>query len=860
MRRVTSVPAPSLCLFALLLLVSGLLAACGGSSSAPASLSLSLASLPSGTVDAAYSATIAASGGTAPYSYTVSQGTLPAGLTLSTSGAISGTPTTAGTSSFTIQVTDSKSATATAQGSIKIAAASALTISPSTLPDGQINVAYSQTLTASGGVAPYTFAVTTGALPTGITLTGGVLSGTPTVSGTFNFTITATDSTTPTPLTGSNAYTLIISPSALTLSPATLPNGMVNVAYSQALTASGGTAPYTFSIASGGTLPPGIAFSAAGVFTGAPTTPGTYSFTVQVEDSSTPTAASASVPYTLTVVAATFTGNAQLNGQYFFREQFYDYLNASSTIAADGSARKAPARHGFFTQWAKALANPLQHHGANSNPAGHAVPAQGSFNSPIVWGAIGASLTFDGNGNITAGEYDSTSSYGATNSTLTGTYSINSDNTGTVLLYLAGSTSPLTFYISLRNLSGATGLAQNVDVIENTPLDALGDIEYGSGEMNIQDPTAFAASTFNGSFIFGARGETCYTCTQAQQGDIFSAGLLYLNNENSNTQESLADITTNFATDNNVQLSNVIPTTPDAMGRATTGLQTTGYSNGALPATYAIYVIDAHNLFMISTDPATDSNPFPAYLWGTFNLQESSVQFANSTLTGNYLAYGSTEDLANETTPDSASDAFIYLLAADGNGGLTGTGDLNTAGTSTSGVALTTNYSVASNGRATMTGGNVGNVSGGDTPIFWLVNAAGDGYGLQQTSGDTQEPGLFILRQQSGTPFSNASISGQFSVHTMFPSTGASPMLSGTLLSDGNGNLTGDLSLVTYFASDAGEDSATYAITSSGRGTVTGAANGIIGTSIVYVLTPGLVVSLDETPGDLAPAIVLIRR
>lgn len=72
-----------------------------------------------------------------------------------------------------------------------------LVLAPTTLPSGTRTVAYSNVLTASGGTAPYTYAVTAGALPGGLTLTGaGVLSGTPTATGSFNFTVTATDSST----------------------------------------------------------------------------------------------------------------------------------------------------------------------------------------------------------------------------------------------------------------------------------------------------------------------------------------------------------------------------------------------------------------------------------------------------------------------------------------------------------------------------------------------------------------------------------------------------------------------------------------------------------------------------------------
>ena len=105
-------------------------------------------------------------------------------------------------------------------------AASGIVISPSTLPNGTAGVAYSQTMTASGGTAPYAFSVTSGSLPAGLTLsTGGVLSGTPSTAGTSNFTMQATDSVLITeavgirPLaTGSQVFSLTIAAAVPTLS------------------------------------------------------------------------------------------------------------------------------------------------------------------------------------------------------------------------------------------------------------------------------------------------------------------------------------------------------------------------------------------------------------------------------------------------------------------------------------------------------------------------------------------------------------------------------------------------------------------------------------------------------------------
>jgi uncharacterized protein YhjY with autotransporter beta-barrel domain len=249
-------------------------------------LTLTPATLPNGTAGTAYSQTLTISGGIAPYTTTLT-GTLPAGLVFNAATlTFSGTPTQAGTFTFSVTVTDSTGGTpATVTNSYTVTiAAPAVTLTPATLPNGTAGVAYTQAFGASGGIAPYTFAVSSGALPAGLTLTtGGVLSGTPTAAGTFNFSVTATDSTTGTPGTATIAYALVISAPSITVNPATLPAATQSLAYSQQLTATGGTAPYAFAV-SAGTLPTGLTLSASGLLSGTPTAAGAFAFTVRATD------------------------------------------------------------------------------------------------------------------------------------------------------------------------------------------------------------------------------------------------------------------------------------------------------------------------------------------------------------------------------------------------------------------------------------------------------------------------------------------------------------------------------------------------------------------------------------------------
>jgi hypothetical protein len=241
------------------------------------------ATLPNATAGAAYSQTITASGGTAPYAFDVSAGALPAGLTLSTAGVLSGTPTASGTFNFTVRAVDAATRPGTRPYTLVVAVPT-LTLAPTTLPGGAAGTAYSQAITATGGNAPYAFTVSAGALPAGLTLSAaGVLSGTPTVAGTFNFTVSVTDGTSGTAGTASQAYTLVLTPPNIVVNQATLPTTFVGVPYNVTLTSSGGTAPYTYAVTAG-TLPPGLTLTSAGVLSGTPTSFGTFTFTVTSTD------------------------------------------------------------------------------------------------------------------------------------------------------------------------------------------------------------------------------------------------------------------------------------------------------------------------------------------------------------------------------------------------------------------------------------------------------------------------------------------------------------------------------------------------------------------------------------------------
>jgi hypothetical protein len=237
--------------------------------------------LTNGTIGAAYAQTFAASGGTAPYTWVVASGSLPAGMSLNTAGVLSGTPTTNGTSTFTVQVADAYNLVATAACSLSITPATLAITTTTPMPGGQVGSYYSQALTGAGGITPFTWSLASGSLPTGLALdSAGDIAGTPTALGTFNFTIQLADSL-GTNVTKSLAIT--IASATVVITTATLPDGTVGAAYSQTVAAAGGTTPYTWSLV-WESLPGGLSLATNGVISGTPTNYGTFSFTLQVAD------------------------------------------------------------------------------------------------------------------------------------------------------------------------------------------------------------------------------------------------------------------------------------------------------------------------------------------------------------------------------------------------------------------------------------------------------------------------------------------------------------------------------------------------------------------------------------------------
>jgi hypothetical protein len=168
----------------------------------------------------------------------------------------------------------------------------------STLPNPSLGAAYKGAVTASGGDGKYVWSLASGALPTGLKLaTTGKITGKTKVLGTYTFTVAVKDKSVP-PVTGGKTFTLTVQ--GLTITTPSLPNGTVGVAYKAKLAATGFVGAKKW-VVSSGTLPPGLKMTAAGVFSGKPTTAGSYLFTVSVTDHNKPTPQTASQSYNVTI-------------------------------------------------------------------------------------------------------------------------------------------------------------------------------------------------------------------------------------------------------------------------------------------------------------------------------------------------------------------------------------------------------------------------------------------------------------------------------------------------------------------------------------------------------------------------------
>lgn len=306
-------------------------------------------------------------------------------------------------------------------------------------------VASSFSVTATG--APTPSITESGTLPGGVTFNAGTLSGTPTASGTFHVTFTASNGVSPNAVQN---FTLTVNPPTLAVTTTSLPAGTVGTAYNQTLTATGGVTPYKWGLTAG-SLPAGLSLSSIGVISGSPSAASTSSFTVTVADSESPAAtATAGLSITITPSAAC-ANNANFSGGYAV----------------------------MLRGWADS-------------------------SSGNLFGGVVGSFQADGNGNITQGMVDMNSWFGPEQDTFTGTYCLASSNLGTMTINPLTYPNPRTLAFSLQ--SDGNGNIIFYDTNENFCSGCgLGGFQ-GPGILRKQQSSAFSTGEISGSYAFGFVG------------------------------------------------------------------------------------------------------------------------------------------------------------------------------------------------------------------------------------------------------------------------------------------------------------------------------------------------------------------
>jgi len=316
----------------------------------------------SGVAGSAFSETFTQSGGIGTTTFSLASGTLPAGLTLSSGGVLSGTPTQTGTFTITVKATDSNGCSGIGANYTLTIACPAITVTNPAVSSGTAGTPFSQTFTQSGAVGTATFSLASGTLPSGLTLSAsGVLSGSPTQSGSFTITVKVTDSN---GCTGTGpAYTLVITCQTITVTNPANNSGTVGSPFSATFTQSGANGTATFTTSS--TLPAGLTLSAAGVLSGTPTQSGSFPIVVTVTDSNGCTGTGAT--YTLVIncqtitvtnpannsgtvdspFSATFTQSGAIGGATFSINS--GSLPAGLTLSTSGVLSGTPQAPGTFT-------------------------------------------------------------------------------------------------------------------------------------------------------------------------------------------------------------------------------------------------------------------------------------------------------------------------------------------------------------------------------------------------------------------------------------------------------------------------------------------------------------------------------
>ncbi len=706
-----------------------------------------------------------------------------------------------------------------------------LSVTTTALPAGTVNYGYSTMLAAAGGVLPYSWSITSGGLPPGVNLdpSSGVISGTPTTTGTYPFTAQVTDSESP-PANASAPLSITVNAtlSQLTITTTTLPSGTQNSPYNANLAATGGVTPYTWSIVSG-SLPSGLSLnSSTGAIAGTPSGAGASNFTVKVTDSNTPPATatqplsitiSPAVPLSIstTTLPAGTAGTAYsapitaIGGVYPYTWSVISgslpsglTLGSSSGVIS-GTPQNA-GQSNFTVQVVDSETPPVSATAQLSitiNPNGSGNPGLLSgnyafylngFNSGGAWTLAGSFIS-NGNGNITSGMIDYNSIAGQPiNTAVSGTYSISAANLNLITLQGQGY-GPVRFAFDLDS----TGNGRMIEYDDTT-----GQGSRGSGALRKATSSAFSLNALNGNWVYGWTGTDNSGERQVNVGQFtLAAGNMTNGTCDGNDTGSFYTCTfTGTVSGVNAQT-----------GRATVAVQSSGGPNSN-----SVYVVNAGELVMegISSVSLTGNGLLAG------SLLKQSGTFNNRSLNGLAVVY-----YQDVNTGQGSDESGAAILSLDGNGHSNIiASDNDDAGVMTQVPPSQGTYTVAANGAVTFSGG-------GNPPAGFLIS---QNKAFMVSTGPNTD--FNWMEPQTGGPFSNASMSGSYAAGSLAPLDYVNASDEIQLgAADGNGNLivSGDSSssggLDQWFATPV-----SYSLAANGRGTALG--QGDQAPSVVYMISP----------------------